>query len=298
MRVICIGQAAYDITLPVNEFPEENEKYQFKGKTQCGGGSALICAYLLAKWGVDTYYMGVVGNDYYGDKIKQSLDEIGVNTKYLQRNNKAETTCSYIITNLSKGTRTILTQRDDNMTMEDVIPEEEFDVILLDGYEEEAALQVIKKNPKAIKIIDAGSLNESRIRLSKLVDYVVCSKDFAEDYTKMSIDYSAIETVIPVYKKLQESFKGKIVITLENKGCFTYNNGYKLIPTLKMKEVDTTGAGDIFHGAFTYCIANKFDLLKTLKISNITGAISVLYLGAQNSVPKKETVMDFYDSCC
>lgn len=297
MKVICIGQAAYDITLPVDSFPEENKKIRITNKVECGGGSAMNCAYLLAKWGLDTYFVGMVGNDYHGGKIQESLKGIGVNTKYLQISNKHKTTSSYIIANVTKGTRTILTKKDPDLEIDDVTFNDNFDVILLDGYEKNVALRAMVENPKAIKILDAGSLKEATVELAKLVDYVVCSKDFAESFSKVKIDYSDLQTVVDAYKILDNSFKGKIIITLEDRGCFVYEDGFKLIPTLPMKAVDTTGAGDIFHGAFTYAVANGYDMVKTLQFSNITGALSVRYIGGQNSVPDLEEVIEVYDEC-
>ena len=297
MKVICIGQAAYDITLPMDHFPIENKKVRVQDKVECVGGSACNCAYLLAKWGMDTYFAGVVGEDYYGKRIKEELGKIGVNTKYLEISNKCNTTSSYIVNNTESGSRTILTHRPKELVLEDVEVEDNFDVILLDGYEKQFANKIIEKNPNAIKIIDAGSLKEATIELAKKVDYVVCSKDFAEDYTQRKVNYEDLTSLIVIYNFLQKDFKGKIVITLEDKGCFVYEDGYKLVPTLKMKAVDTTGAGDIFHGAFTYAVANSYDMIKTLKIANISGALSVTKIGGQYSIPTLEEVTRKYDEC-
>lgn len=297
MKAICIGQAAYDITLPIDHFPIENKKARSSDKIECIGGSACNCAYLLAKWGIETYFAGVVGNDYYGEKIKDELDKMGVNTKYLKKEEGCRTTSSYIIVNTPVGSRTIVTNRDKELVLGDVTVDDKFDVILLDGYEREFASKIIEENPNAIKIIDAGSLKEATVDLSKIVDYVVCSKDFAEEYTKKEVDFNDLTSLIIIYDILQKEFKNKIIITLEDKGCFVYDDGYKLVPTLKMKAVDTTGAGDIFHGAFTYAVANQFDMIKTLRIANISGALSVTKMGGQYSIPTLDEVMRKYDEC-
>lgn len=297
MKAICIGQAAYDITLPVDHFPIENKKMRSQDKIECSGGSACNCAYLLAKWGVDTYFAGVVGDDYYGNKIKSELDEIGVNTKYLELNKAYQTTSSYIIANTTIGSRTIITNRPKELILESKNVTESFDIILLDGYEREFSNKIIEANPSAIKIIDAGSLKEATVELAKKVDYIVCSKDFAEDYTRRNVDYNDLTSLVVIYNILKKGFKNNIVITLEDKGCFVYDNGYKLVPTLKTKAKDTTGAGDIFHGAFTYAIANNFDMIKTLKYSNISGALSVTKMGGQISIPTLDEVRRKYDEC-
>jgi sulfofructose kinase len=63
--------------------------------------------------------------------------------------------------------------------------------------------------------------------------------------------------------------------------------------------VDTTGAGDIFHGAFTYCIHKSYPLQDALIIASATSAISVQTLGGQTSIPTKAAVNRFLnEQCC
>lgn len=295
MKVLCIGQATYDITLPIDKYPIENKKVKITEKVECGGGSASNVAYLLSKWGIETYFAGVIGEDYYGQKVLKETSDIGINTKYLEINSKIQTPSSYIINNQENGSRTIITNRNNSTEMTDVEITESFDIIFLDGYEEKNAKKAIQKNPNAIKIIDAGSLNERTVNLSKLCDYVVCSKDFAEDYTKIKVDYEDLDTIVEIYEILHKDFRGKIIITLEDKGSFIEHDGYKIIPSIEVETVDSTGAGDIFHGAFVYCVAQNFDLIKTIKISNISGGLSVLNVGARNSVPDLNKVMEIYN---
>lgn len=295
MRIICVGQSAYDITLPLDHYPVENKKIRVSNKVECGGGSASNCAYLLAKWGLETYFAGVVGDDYYGNKIIEEFNEVGVNTKYLISDKEFPTTASYIIANTTGGTRTILTNRHPDIKMHELEIEDKFDVILLDGYEFDFAKQLIEKNPDAIKIIDAGSLKEKTVELCHMVDYIVCSKDFAEDYTKKKVDYKNMQSIIEIHEDMQRDFNKKIVITLEDKGSFTYDDGYKLAPSIKVKAIDSTGAGDIYHGAFTYGVAKKLPLEKILLMSNIAGALSVEKIGGRFSVPTLEEVESKYD---
>lgn len=295
MKILCIGQATYDITLPVDNYPLENKKIKTSQKVECGGGSASNVAYLLSKWNLESYFAGVIGEDYYGQRILKEFSDIGVNTKYLQISPQHHTPSSFIINNKENGSRTIVTNRDNNIKLQNIELKDSFDIIFLDGYEEEFAKKAILKNPKAIKIIDAGSLNDRTVNLSKLCDYIVCSKDFAEDYTKIQIDYNNLDTIADVYEKLTKSFKGKVLITLEEKGSFTDYNGYKIIPSIQVEAIDSTGAGDIFHGAFVYCIANNFDLIKSMKISNICGALSVLNIGGRYSIPELNDVMEVYN---
>ena len=296
MKIMCVGQSAYDITLPLDHYPIENKKVRVENKVECGGGSASNCAYLLSKWGMETYFAGVIGNDYYGEQIRKEYESIGVNTKYLQISDKYPTTSSYIIANTSIGSRTILTSRDKNIKMNSVIIEDEFDFILFDGYEKDFSMELIRKNPNAITILDAGSLKEATLELAHIVDYVVCSHDFAEELSKVKIDYNDFDSIVEAYQQLKKELKGNVIITLEELGCFTCINGlYKIVPSIKVKAIDSTGAGDIFHGAFVYSLANNFDLEKAMRFSNITGALSVEKIGSRLSVPELERVKEIYD---
>lgn len=297
MKILCIGQSAYDITLPLNFYPEENEKYKLNGKVECGGGSSSNCACLLAKWGITSYFAGVIGNDHYGKMIQDEYKKLGVNTKYLEIDENVETTSSYIIANISNGSRTILTNKNKDIKMNLCeFDENEFDFILMDGYEKDVCIEAIKKNKNAITILDAGSLKEDTVVLAHIADYVVCSHDFAEDYSGIKISYDDEETIKKAYDFLKKELGHNVVITLEDKGCFTEIDGkYEIVPSIKVKAIDSTGAGDIYHGAFVYSLANNFDMRKTLKFSNITGALSVQKIGGRYSIPNLDEVIEKYN---
>ena len=293
MKILVIGHAAYDITYPVDIFPIENTKTRFENRVECGGGPAFNAAYLLGKWGMDVSFAGVVGKDFYGEKIIEQLKEVNVKTDLIQVTDDYPTTNSFIIANSSNGSRTILTYRPKQIELDDFDLDFEPDIILVDGQECKMSKKFIKKYPNAISIIDAGRPTDDIINLSKMVDYVVCSKNFAEEVTKIKIEDN--NSSIDAYQKMEKIFPGNIIITLESKGAlYKYNNQIKVMPSLKVKAVDSTGAGDIFHGAFTYSIANNYNLEKTIMISNITGALSVTRVGSHDSMPSKDDIRKYY----
>ncbi len=294
MKVVCIGHSTYDITLPVNEYPKENLKYRINKKIECGGGPASNGAYLLAKWGMDTSIISVVGDDYYGEKIIEDFTKIGADTKYLEKRKEHNTSSSYIIANMSNGSRTIITSKKTPIRSLKQPINIQADLILIDGEHPDTAKEVLLKNKTAISILDAGRLNDDTKMLGKMVTYVVCSKDFAEEFADTNIDYTNINTIISIYEKLRAYFNTNIIITLEDKGSFTEIDGkYEQLPSIKVTAVDSTGAGDIFHGAFTYFIGNKYPLREAIKYASITGAISVTRIGSRYSIPKLEEVLDY-----
>lgn len=292
MKYLTIGHASYDITFRLDEYPKENTKQRVGKHIDCGGGPASNAGYLLALWDCDVAFQGVAGNDYYGKVIKAEFNSVGVDTTYLELVDNFNTDLSIILANATNASRTILTSKDDNVPKCSVPNDNKYDVILVDGEEEEMSRRILQNNDTAIKIIDAGSYKPSTVALCSLVDYLVCSKNFALDYTKMNYDGS-IENLIEIHKKLTNDFNNTVVITLEDKGCFTkIDDTYKIIPSVKVESVDTTGAGDIFHGAFTYFITHNYSLEDTCRLANLTGALSTLKVGGRYSMPKLSAVLE------
>ena len=292
MKVLCIGHISYDITFPMEGFIKENTKNRVNERVECGGGPASNAAYLLGKYGVETYIMGLLGNDFYANKIMEEFKVVNVNTDYIEQNSNYSTTVSTIIANKTNGSRTILTYK--NNLVKYPIKDIEFipDIIHLDGQEIEISNYMLDKYPNAISVIDAGRNTDEIIELSKRVNYLVCSKEFAENITNKKFDKNDLSTYSDIYTEMEKIFKNTIVITLESDGSLARIDGkLKIIPSIKVKAIDSTGAGDLFHGAFVYCLTQKFNLEKSLIFSNIVGALSVTKIGGRFSVPNLDEVL-------
>lgn len=297
MKALCVGHATYDITLPTNEFPVENKKMRIKKQVACGGGPTCNASYLLAKWGIDTTFAGIVGDDYYGNNIISELEKVGVNTKYVEKNKDIQTDSSYIIANLSNGSRTIITAKEQTIAKLSKNIDLKADILLVDGEHYLSAKEAIDNNPNAISILDAGRVNDAVCTLGKMVTYLICSKDFAEEFTNTKIDISNFETLVTAYETLKINFKTNIIITLDKDGSFTKIDDYEIIPSLREEVLDSTGAGDIFHGAFAYFISNGYSLKKTIELSSITSAISVTRMGGRYSIPELSEVLEKEQNC-
>lgn len=294
MKIVCIGHAAYDITIPVEGYPLENTKNRVANRIECGGGPACNAAYLLGCWGSDVEFIGVVGNDLYGKKIKEELEHAHVKTGHMQLNENYETTSSFIIANTEIGSRTILTYRPHEMEWSGNLLLDKPDVILIDGQEYELSKKILKENPDAISIIDAGRPVDEVIELSHMVSYLVCSHEFAESLTNTTLKHATKETLESCFIKMEEIFKNHIIITLESTGSlYRDKDTIKLMPAIKVKAVDSTGAGDLFHGAFTYAISKKLPIEKVMQIATVAGGISVTKLGGRNSVATKEEMRSY-----
>lgn len=294
MKVVCIGHSTFDTTLPIKEYPKENNKYRINNHIECGGGPASNAAYLLAKWGMDTSIVSIVGADYYGDRVIEDFKNIGADITYLEQHEDFQTSSSYIIANMDNGSRTVITSKKDPIRKLAQDIHIKADVILVDGEHPETANDILMTNPEALSVLDAGRLTDDTRFLGKKVHYLVCSKKFAEEFTNKEIDITNMKKLEEIYNELKEYFNNNVIITLEEHGSCTEIKGkLEIIPSVKVNVVDSTGAGDIFHGAFTYFMANNYSLLDSIKLSSKTAAISLTRIGSRNSIPELSEVIDF-----
>lgn len=297
--VLCIGHSAYDVTLPLEEFPVENNKYSIKFKIEGGGGPASNAAYLLSKWGVPTAYIGLLGDDGYGEKIMKEFARVGTDTSMVKIKKDYSTPYSTILVNTSNGSRTIINR---------VAPYEDLEidlshlgkinpkVMLFDGHELRASLRAIELFPNAKTILDAGSVREGTIQLAKKVDYLIASEKFALTYCNMDGMDNEYDYEICL-KKMKNLSKGQIVVTLGKRGLIYEEEGkVKKLDPYKVEAVDTTGAGDIFHGSFAYGLIKGYSLLANLKFSSMTSAISVQTLGGRQSIPDVNMVLRYIET--
>ncbi len=299
MDVLCIGHASYDVVLSLPQFPEEDHKFVLEEKTECGGGPAANASYLLAKWRVSTGFMGQVGQDVYGSRIVQELKEIGVDLHLLQVNDDNPTPYSAILVNVQNGSRTILNVRKSPMPMANVEKLNDAlnpQVLLMDGHELGASLKALEMYPKALSVLDAGSVKPATLELAGKVDYLITSKSFALNYcqTESLNSDSAANSCL---QKLQQLGKAQVVVTLGEQGLLYLDDGKTVrLSAYTVKAVDTTGAGDVFHGAFAFGLLKGFSLSENLKFSSASSALSVQQPGARTSIPELEQVQVYLES--
>lgn len=283
MSIICIGQCVYDITFPMEGSLVENQKYRIYNKRECMGGPAGNAAYVCGLYNQPTTLIARIGDDLFGHEIIKTLQSVNVDTDYLSVQKELNTSVSCIIVNESNGHRTILNAPLKQVETPLQLPYQEPKVILMDGREYRTSLKAIQQYPKALSILDGGTYREELLPLIKEIDYCVISEDFAKQYTKMAIDLNHPR---PLFDKLSEINKNVIIVTLGHLGSLLYkDNEIKHIKAYQADVLDTTGAGDIFHGMFAYGIHKEIPLVDTIKCASLCASLSVERYGGQTSVP-------------
>lgn len=280
--VLCVGHASYDLIFSVSRHPGVDEKIVAGSLLSCGGGPAANAAVCVSKLGLTSAFAGYLGHDLYGDKHFQELTDYGVNTQLIVRG-ASPTSLSTILVK-PDGKRSLINYKGSTQALSaDVlnithIPAE---VVLFDGHEPLISLPLADKARRANipTILDAGSVHEGTLALMSRVDYLVCSEKFACQYA------GDARQALSRLAKLASN----VVITLGERGLiWQRGNGQGALPAYSVAAVDTTGAGDAFHGAFAAALAAGMDWQTLLQYASAAGALCCTEMGARLGLPSRE----------
>lgn len=292
--VLCIGTAAYDINIPLESFPEENLKVHVDSFLEEGGGPASNAAYLLSKWGIKCGFAGLIGDDIYGRRIEEEFKAVNTDLSLLSKRKDFDTPLSIVMVNKKNGSRTIINRRKSGIHLEfnsNMLKRLSPKAMLFDGHELDASLAAMEAFPKAKTILDAGSLRKGTEVLARKVDYLVSSERFALSVTGLS-DLKSEDNQRRCIDELKKLSTKQVVVTLGEKGLIYEDKGcFRKMEAYPVDVVDTTGAGDIFHGAFTYGVLKGLQLIDILKLASMTASLSVSKSGGRQSIPTLEHVM-------
>ena len=281
-EVLCVGHAAYDLAMFVDQFPNENTKAETGEWMESGGGPAANAAWLLSKWGTRCAFAGLVGDDHYGRCIRAELEAVGTDVSLLQSLPHHSTPLSVILVNKQNGSRTIVNRKVRGRALQ--LEAAAFDgmsprVLLFDGHELDASLAAMRAFPDAASILDAGSWREGTAVLAENVKYLVASVRFARQATGLDDPRAGIG-------KVRERFPTTVVVTLGENGLVADDgSGFRHLPAVPAQAVDTTGAGDVFHGAFAFAIARAMPFWESLRFASMAASLSVRVPGGRASIP-------------
>lgn len=289
MKILVIGKPTYNIILTQDKYLVEGSKNLLTEKYEMMGGATVYAAVLLAKWGMDVTYTGVLGADPNGQKIKTDLENAGVNAKYIELNYENKTSLDYIIINKINGSSTqMLMEMPINLLKYkyDFIP----DYIIMDGTDPMGALAALNNFPHAKFILLANKVDQELYNISKRCNYVVANSSFAKALTKMDLELNKSKALVNFFQKIKDLNKAEYVVTLKDKGVlYTKEREVKMLPATKTNVVDDTNAGPIFFGAYCYGIVNGIDKDVTMKIASASAAVGMQKYGIEG-IPKLDEI--------
>ena len=296
MDALCVGHAAWDISVFLADYPAENSKSEVRIMIECGGGPAANAACLLSRWGAHCALAATLGTDEHGDRMAHELAAAGVDLALAQRDAAQPTPVSVIIVNERNGSRTVVNRKAPAagapLRITTAAWPEPPRVLLFDGHELAASLDAMQLFPQARTILDAGSVREGTRELARQVDHLVCSETFACEMSGVP-DLATPAHQSAALGALHQLNGRPVVITLGERGVL-HGTGASVeqLPALSVPVRDTTGAGDVFHGAFAYGVLTGLPWLATLRLAIAAAALSVTVRGGRTSIPALRHVLE------
>ena len=313
--VLCVGHAACDLVYSVDHHPEADEKCPASGLLMCGGGPAANAAVTVARLGGIAAFAGYLGRDVFGDMHFEELLSEGVITNLVVRGGHPTPLSSIIVK--PDGKRAVITYKGSTPLLEP--GQVDFTrirpgAILFDGHEPAISVPLAQKaRAKNIPtILDAGSVHKGTIELAPLCGYLAASEKFARDLSgekdpARALDFLAGIAPVAVITLGEAGLvwasgavgpASRSVAVMPASGGGRRDRENLAAPPRRLgafpvDAVDTTGAGDIFHGAFALQIARGEDIPGALRYASAAAALGCTGLGARTAIPAKAEVEEF-----
>lgn len=288
-RVLCVGLTTIDHIWRVEEFPPTGSRTPASDYRTSGGGPAATAAVTAARLGAQTSLWTLVGADAAGDRALAELAAYGVDVGLSERLRNGNTAVSGVIV-APGGERHIFPFFGDALEdagLEDgsVAPAEvgSFEVVLVDMRLPRLTAAVLDAAGMA-GVPSVGDVSAGRYwELAGGVDHLIASEECAEEVLGKSDPEAALGAL--------RHRDGQVVgITLGERGVLLDVGGaVELVPAFTVAAVDTTGAGDVFHGAYAYGLARGWQPTKAAELAAATAALSCTGMG-RGAIPDMDGV--------
>jgi sulfofructose kinase len=284
--VLGVGLNATDTLILVPEFPPYAGKIRFNRELLSPGGQVATAIVTCSRLGLRSKYVGTIGDDLRGQIQRESLENTGVDTSSVIVRESCPNQTAYILIDERTGERTVLWQRADCLRLqpEDIRPDDirNSRMLHIDGYDIEAATYAasLARQYRVPVSIDVDTVYPGFDSVLRNVDYLVAGSGWPGKWTGESDPFRALT-------RLQREYGFRIAaMTLGDEGSLALCNGrWFYSSAFQVTCADTTGAGDVFHGALCCAILEEMPLETALEFSNAAAALNCTAIGARGHVP-------------
>ncbi len=292
--VVGVGCCAVDFVGVVPAFPRPDTKNRMRSLSRQGGGLVATGLVALARLGASVSYMGKLGSDELSSAAIDGLTSEGVDVSHIVRQEGTGPFFAFVLVDEETGSRTIMWTGDKVTGLE----KEELDAgviasarfLFVDDVLVDSALAAVGIAREAgVKVVlDAENPDKPGIeKLIGLTDVAIVPEDFAFGFT-------GIAAPEPAARELLRLGPGVVVLTAGARGslCVTGERTFHQ-PAFDVEVVDTTGCGDVFHGAFIYGMLRDWPLEAVAEFAGAVAALKCLGIGGRASIPRLEEAREF-----
>jgi len=297
--VVGLGYCTYDILAITPGLPDFDDvkMMHLADLVHDGGGQVGTALTALARLGARTGYIGVLGEDQEGKFLHELFVREGVDTARLRRRAGVGTNVCLLLVEQATAQRAILCRQrvcitDLALERADQAYIEATQVLHLDGQFMPAAIQAAHWARQAgVKIcFDGNHPRPGMDELLPMVDWLVVAEPFPAAYTGLTDQQDAGRALLDLGAEV-------LVVTQGERGCQVWTKESQFqVPGFEVQAVDTTGAGDAFHGAFIYAMLQGWGLHRVAIFANAVAALNCQMLGGRRGLPTLAQVEELLEA--
>jgi sugar/nucleoside kinase (ribokinase family) len=293
--VLGFGVVSVDDLIYVDHYPSPGAKIQIQGQRREGGGLAGTALVAASRLGARAAYAGVLGDDELSRFTFQELAREGVDCAPALRRAGARPIHAIVVVDLSTAQRTILYS---SAGYTDRRPEEITDeliadcrVLFVDHFNVNGGLRAVELAHKhGIPVVgDIEREDEPGVSdLIRQIDHLIVGADLAGRLTGENEEGSMVSA-------LSDDGRACVAVTAGERGCWYSERGgpVRHCPAFEVQVVDTTGCGDVFHGAYAACIAGGEPVDAAVRIATAAAGIKATQPGGRSGIPSRAVVDRF-----
>lgn len=291
-RIACVGITVLDRIWYLTDLPKEGGKYVAGDYKEVGGGPAATAAVAAARLGAQVDFIGRVGDDDTGNRLLAELEEYGVNTRYMRIIKGARSSQSAVLVD-GAGERIIANYPSPDLPASAdwlaAIDFGQWDAVLADVRWHDGAKQAftLARAKGVPTVLDADVTPQDIGELVALSDHAAFSAPGLARLTGTSDAPVAL-------KKAQTLTNGHVYVTQGAQGCLWLENArLHHLPALHVDVVDTTGAGDVFHGALAVSLAQNNATEEAIRFASAVAALKCTRPGGRAGIPDCDQTRSF-----
>jgi sulfofructose kinase len=295
--ILGLGCVAVDDFLYVASYPPADAKAQvLRRERQCGGltATALVAA---SRLGARCAYAGILGDDELSRFAVDALARQGVDVSHLTRRPDARPIHSTIVVDEHKQTRNIFFDLNSVHGPDDKVPSAEViaaaRVLFVDMLGMAGMLRAVKIARTAKRAVVADFESDQRPEFPELlglVDHLILSQEFTARITGENDPAAAAQ-------KLWSDQRQAVVVTCGGDGCWYVADPLSHRPqhqaAFRVEAVDTTGCGDVFHGAYAAGLVHGLDAVERIRFASAAAALKATQRGGQAGIPTRQRLEAF-----
>ncbi|MBV9997914.1 MAG: hypothetical protein JO015_02265 [Verrucomicrobia bacterium] len=296
--IIGLGCSSVDDFLYVSEFPGPDEKVAVRSHDrQCGGltATALVTA---SRLGAHCAYAGLLGRDELSRVVEENFRREGVDVSLAPRDPAARVVYSLIVVAAATGSRNVFFQTNGRIGAHESLPGEAVlrsaRVLFLDQYGMAGNLRAarIARSAGVAVVADLEDDTDPRFNeLLALVDHVILSEAFGRKITGATSPQTALERLWAT-DHLWDMDRQAVVMTCGAGGIWFSGTDRvpRYQPAFRVPAVDTTGCGDVFHGAYAAALIQGMPLAQRISFAAAAAALKATKPGGQRGIPTRGEV--------